>query len=355
MEDACRDRPVAAFRADFVSDTVTRPDSAMLAAMAAAPLGDEQREGDPTADKLASTVAVMTGKQAGLFMPSGTLCNLVAVAVHCRPGEALIAERSSHVVTSELGGAAVVAGVLSLTVEGERGVFGISAVDRALDALSGSRAPKARLLCAEQTHNRGGGAVWPVAALAELGREARGRGLSTHLDGARLLNAVAATGEPADSHAAEWDSVWIDLSKGLGCPVGAVLCGSADFIAEADVWKRRLGGAMRQSGVLAAAALHALETHPDRFAKDNALARYIAEGLGTIASIEILHAPVQSNLIFVDFAATGRTAREIAAVLSTKGIRIAVEGATRARIATHCDVDEADAEALLAALRLACG
>lgn len=354
MHHTLSDRSATTIRADFVSDTVTRPDAAMFAAIAAAPLGDEQREGDPTADRLAAVVAAMTGKEAGLFMPSGTLCNLVAVAVHCRPGEALIAERSSHVVTSELGGAAVVAGALSLTLEGERGLFDIAAVDRALDALSGTRAPRARLLCAEQTHNRGGGAVWPVARLSALGAEARARGLATHLDGARLLNAVAATGEPADRHAAEWESVWIDLSKGLGCPAGAVLCGSAAFVAEADVWKRRLGGALRQSGVLAAAALQALETHPDRFAKDNALARRIAEGLAMIPGVALLHAPVESNLIFVDVAATGHTAREIATALAAEGLRIGVEGPTRARIVTHCDLTEGDADALLDALRQAC-
>lgn len=353
MQDAPTDRP--SIRADFVSDTVTRPDAAMFAAMAAAPLGDEQREGDPTADRLARVIADMTGKEAGLFMPSGTLCNLVAVAVHCRPGEALIAERSSHVVTSELGGSAAVAGALTLTLEGRRGIFDFAAVEAALDTLSGTRAPRARLLCAEQTHNRGGGAVWPVAALTALGATARAHGLATHLDGARLLNAVAATGEPAHRHAAEWDSVWVDLSKGLGCPVGAVLCGSAAFIAEADIWKRRLGGALRQSGVLAAAALHALEAHPDRFARDNALARRIADGLEAIPGIAVLHPPVQSNLLFVDVAGTGRTAREIAAALAVEGLRIGVEGPTRARIVTHCDVTGADADALLAALRRICG
>lgn len=340
--------------ADFVSDTVTRPDAAMLAAMTAATLGDEQREGDPTTDRLCAEVAALLGKEAGLYLPSGTLCNLVAIAVHCRPGDAIIAERTAHAVNSELGGLSAVAGALALTLDGHRGQFTVEAVEAALAGLSGSRAPRARLLLVEQTHNRGGGAVWPVEALDVLGRAARARGLATHMDGARLLNAEVASGHPAARHAAQFDTVWLDLSKGLGCPAGAVLCGGADFIAEADIWKRRLGGALRQSGLLAAAGLHALHGYPERLAADHALARKLAERLRGLPGLRLLHEPIETNLVFVEFPETGRPASAIAAALRAQGIRIGLEGPRTARLVTHRDLRPGDIDLLIDALAPLC-
>jgi threonine aldolase len=328
------------FRIDLVSDTVTRPDSAMLAAMSSAELGDEQREGDPTSQRLCRRVAEMLGKEAAIFLPSGTMCNLVAAAVHCRPGDVIIAERSAHVVSSELGGVAAVAGALAITVEGERGQFAFDAVEAVLKGLSGGRAPRARLLWTEQTHNRGGGSVWPVAALRNLADAGRARGLATHMDGARLLNAVVASGMSAAEHAAGFDSVWIDFSKGLGCPAGAVLAGCRDFIAEAEIWKRRLGGALRQSGVLAGAALHALDEFEPRLARDHALAAALADGVREVQGVAILYEPVQTNLVFVDLSATGIAAPSLDARLRKAGIRIGMEGRSVLRLVTHADLVE---------------
>ena len=332
---------------DLVSDTVSRPDDRMRMAMASAELGDEQREGDPTTNLLCTRVAEMLGKEAALFLPSGTLCNLVAASVWCRPGEAIVADASSHVIGSELGGVSAVSGALMLSIAGTRGQFGWEEVDRTIASLVGTRAPQARLLWVEQTHNRGGGSVWAPDTLRALTDAARGKGLLCHMDGARLLNAAVASGTTPDVHASGFDSVWIDLSKGLGCPAGAVLAGSAEFIRRADVWKRRLGGALRQSGVLAAAGLYALQGYEDRLARDHANARALAQGLASILGLEILHEPVETNLLFVSTKSSGMTAVEVQAALRDAGIRVGVEGQTVLRMVTHWDIDAADVDRVL--------
>jgi threonine aldolase len=336
---------------DLVSDTVTRPDAGMRAAMSEAQVGDEQREGDPTTDRLCEAVSALLGKDASLFLPSGTLCNLVATAVLCRPGEAIIADHTAHVLGSELGGFAAVTGALMVTIVGKRGQYTADDVVAATRSLVGTRAPKARLVWVEQTHNRGGGSVWPVEALHHLADACKARGLYSHMDGARLLNAVAASGVAAKHHAAPFDSVWIDLSKGLGCPAGAVLSGSREFIAEADIWKRRLGGALRQSGVLAAAGLYALDGYEERLRRDSALARHLVQELGSLPELKILFEPVETNIVFVDVAMAGIDAGTIAARLKEHGIRVGVEGETTLRLVTHKDVDMAGIDATVDRLR----
>jgi threonine aldolase len=338
-------------RIDLVSDTVTRPDAAMLAAMASAELGDEQREGDPTSNRLCREVAGMLGKEAAIFLPSGTMCNLVAASVHCRPGEVIIADRGAHVITSELGGIAAVSGALALTIEATRGQFPFATVEAAINGLSGGRAPRARLVWVEQTHNRGGGSVWPIEALGELARACQARGLASHMDGARLLNAAVASGAPPAQHAAEFDSVWIDFSKGLGCPTGAVLAGTRGFITEAEVWKRRLGGALRQSGILAAAALHALDGYEERLARDHALATALADRLRQVPGLAVLKGPVETNLVFIDVSQSGIDAHHLSAQLLQQGIRVGVESCTELRLVTHAAVTRSgidEAAALIA-------
>jgi len=237
---------------DLYSDTMTRPSAAMRRAMAEAEVGDEQKREDPTTNKLQEMVARILGKEAAVFLPSGSMCNAIAVKTHTQAGEAIICERLAHVYRSEFGGAAVLSGVTTEPIDGMQGIFTPDQVNQAL-ARFGAYSAVPRVLCVEQTHNFGAGSVWPLEQLRAVSKIAHDRGMKTHMDGARLFNAQVASGIPAKEFAATFDSVWIDLSKGLGCGVGAVLAGSADFIARAWRFKHMFGGAMRQSGNLAAA------------------------------------------------------------------------------------------------------
>jgi threonine aldolase len=326
----------------------------MRAAIAQAAVGDEQRGEDPCVNQLCERVANLLGKEAALFLPSGTMCNHVAIAVHCRPGDELIAAESSHIITSEGAGAAVLAGTLVRAIACERGIFTGEDVARAVRPRR-AKSPRSRLLAVEQTHNRGGGSIWPLAALQSVAKSARAHGLALHMDGARLLNAVVASGVAAKVFAAPFDSVWLDLSKGLGCPVGGVLAGSGSFIEAAWVWKHRLGGALRQAGILAAAGLYALDHHVERLAEDHANARAFAQRIARIRGIRLDPGNVETNLVFFDVEETGRTAEEIAARLRSSGVRIGVEDLHRMRAVTHLDVDRAAVELAADALKEAIG
>src|SRR5438477_5148697 len=253
---------------DLFSDTMTKPTPGMRRAMAEAPVGDEQRREDPTTNALQERVAEMLGKEAAVFLPSGTMCNEVAVKTHCVPGDALLCDRLAHIMRSEFGGAAALSGVTTDQIEGSHGIFTPHQLEAALANFS-PYSPLPRLVCVEQTHNFGGGAVWPLGQLRDVCKIAHDRGMLTHMDGARLFNAQVASGISAKEFAATFDSVWIDLSKGLGCPVGAVLAGSSDFIKRSWRFKHMFGGAMRQSGIIAAAGIYALEHHIDRLADDH--------------------------------------------------------------------------------------
>lgn len=336
-------------RIDLVSDTATRPCAAMRAAMASAEVGDEQRGEDPSVRALCQRVASLLGKEQAMFLPSGTLCNQIAVLVHCRPGDEIIAAQDAHIITSEGAGAAVLAGSFVRTVESPRGIFGGAQVDAAVRARK-PKAPRSRLVALEQTCNRGGGSVWPLAAVEEVARAARAHGLALHMDGARLLNAAVASGVGAERYAAPMDSVWLDLSKGLGCPVGGVLAGSADFIEQAWIWKHRLGGAMRQAGILAAAGLHALEHNVARLAEDHANARAFAQRIAALPGVRLDPPQVDTNLVFFDVRDTGLAAEDISRALLAHDVRIGIEGGTRMRAVTHLDVSEQDCLQAAAAL-----
>jgi threonine aldolase len=259
--------------------------------MARSEVGDEQRREDPTANRLQERVAAMLGKEAAVFLPSGSMCNAVAIKTHTQPSDAILCDRFAHVYRSEFGSHAVLGGVTTEPIEGERGRFTVEQVKEALARFGGYGAIP-RLLCVEQTHNYGGGTIWPLQQLGDVCNLAHERGLATHMDGARLLNASVASGISPREYAATCDSVWVDLSKGLGCPVGAVLAGSKDFINRAWRWKHLFGGAMRQSGILAGAGLYALEHHIDRLREDHDNAKLLANG------IELDTPAPETNIVF---------------------------------------------------------
>jgi threonine aldolase len=261
----------------------------MRQAMADADVGDEQLAEDPTVNKLQERTAELLGKEAALFLPSGTMCNLIAVKTHTRPGDLILADKRCHIMRAESGGAALVSGVMLELLDGDRGIFSADQVQAAIPKSKNVYHPYPTLLCVENTHNYGGGSIWPMKTLREAAEVARAKDLAVHMDGARLFNASVAAGIPAKDFAAVADSVWIDLSKGLGCPVGAVLAGSAEFIDRARRYKHMFGGAMRQAGVIAAAGLYALDHHIERLAQDHANARRLAEGLSRSPKVKILY------------------------------------------------------------------
>ena len=332
-------------RVNLFSDTQTRPTVAMKAAMLEAELGDEQHGDDPTVNALCDRVAALLGKEAALFLPSGTMCNVVAIRTHCRAGDEVLAHRTAHILESEGGAHAALSGVQILTLDGPRGQFDPETVRAAIRPRSRYE-PSQRLLAVEQTANSGGGSVWPLTRLEAVAAVARAQGWATHMDGARLLNASIAADVPAARMAARFDSVWIDFTKGLGAPLGAVLAGPAEFIDAAWRWKQRLGGALRQAGICAAACLHALDHHVARLAEDHALARVLAEGLGRLPGLAV--EPPETNLVFADPAGTGLDAEEIAARLARRGVLVSVAG-HRLRACTHLDVTPALVEEALAA------
>ncbi|HET6518232.1 MAG TPA: threonine aldolase family protein, partial [Geminicoccaceae bacterium] len=298
-------------RINLYSDTQTRPTPAMRRAMAEAPVGDEQRGEDPTVNRLCAMVAGLLGKEAAVFLPSGTMCNEIAILVHCQRGDEIIADRTAHVITAEGGGPAALAGALVNPLDGAAGVFTAEQARAAVRARS-RYSPRTRVIVVEQTSNFGGGTVWPLAGIRAVAEVAGEHGLALHMDGARLMNAVVASNAAAREHALPFDSAWLDLSKGLGCPVGAVLAGSADFIEAAWRWKQRIGGAMRQAGIIAAAGVFALEHHVARLAEDHANARAFAGRIAGVPGILVEPERVQTNIVFFDVAGTGLGAPEIA-------------------------------------------
>lgn len=321
---------------DFYSDTKTRPTRAMRETVLDCAVGDEQKAEDPTTIELCSRVADLLGKEAAVFLPSGTMCNEVAINVHTNPGDEVICARSSHILFFETGGPAALSGVMMQPLDGENGIF--SGADVAAATRPTSRyAPKSSLVCVEQTSNLGGGAVWPLATLDAVATQAHSAGLATHMDGARLMNAVVKSGVAAADYAAGYDSVWIDFTKGLGAPVGAVLAGSADFIADAWRVKQRMGGAMRQSGIVAAMCAYALDHHVDRLADDHALAADLGERVSAMRLVTDVK-PVETNILIFDLATEAPTAAELVAALAAHDIQVGAFGERRIRVVTHLDV-----------------
>ena len=347
MTPAPRDRSLPPVRINLMSDTQTRPTPGMRETMARAEVGDEQIGDDPTTNALCERVAELLGKQAAVFMPSGTMCNVAATLVHCRPGDEILAHPSAHVLTREGGAHAALGGFQITALPGDDGLFTPDTLRAAIQPPSRYSAPQ-RVVTVEQTANIGGGTVWKKTDLDAIADIAHAHGLITHMDGARLMNACVATGISARDMADGWDSVWIDFSKGLGAPIGAVIAGTDDFIDEAWRWKQRLGGAMRQSGVCAAACLYALDHHVERLADDHANARALARGLAQIPGITV-NQP-QTNLVFFDPSETGIDTVRMMSELDRRGI---LAGALdhRIRACTHLDVSAAMIEETVAAVR----
>ena len=337
---------------DLISDTATRPSPEMRRFMAEAPVGDEQLGEDPSVNRLQEMVAELTGKEAALFLPSGTMCNIIGIKLHTQPGDKIILDRHAHPFTSEAGGPGLLAGVLTHLVDGVRGVFTAQQVEEAAQPGDGIHTPPTTLVCIENTHNRGGGKIWPLETLEAVADKAHELGLKVHLDGARLLNAVVATGIPAHVWCAKMDTCWIDLSKGLGCPVGAVLAGDRETIRRARRYKQMFGGAMRQAGIIAAAGIYALQHNVERLAEDHANARLLATGLAEIPGIAIDPDEVETNIVFFDVEGTGRTAQEINQALIGHGVRMGAVGRTRMRAVTHLDVSRADIERAVEVMRM---
>jgi len=331
---------------NLYSDTQSQPGAEMRRAMAVAEVGDEQRRLDPTVNELQERVAALLGHEAGLFLPSGTMCNQIAIRLHVRPGgDEVYLHRSSHPIVAEAGGAAALSGALVCPLEGEGGIFSAAALEAALRDPTDNHQPRSRLVCVEQTTNMGGGRVWPRAAIDAVLAVARQRGLRSHLDGARLLNAAVAAAEPAAAYAAGFDSAWLDFTKGLGAPVGACLVGPRETIEEAWRYKQMLGGAMRQAGIVAAGALWALDHNVERLAEDHANARLLAAGLAAIDGVAIDPAAVETNIVIFEVADAAGLVAELAAA----GIEMGAFGG-RVRAVTHLDVDRAGVERAVAAV-----
>ena len=338
---------VPAIRINLYSDTQTRPTPAMREAMSRAEVGDEQAGNDPTVHALCDRVAALLGKETAVFLPSGTMCNVVAILTHCRAGEEVIAHETSHILTSEGAAHAAFTGVQILQLKGARGLFTAEDVRAAIRPRT-RYAPTQRLLEVEQTANIGGGAVWPLTQLNAVAAVARGEGWATHMDGARLMNACVASGIAAQEMAASFDSVWIDFTKGLGAPLGAVLAGSAAFIDDAWRWKQRLGGSMRQAGICAAACLYALDHNVDRLAEDHRNAKALARGLRQMPNVAVEEP--ETNLVFFDPADAGLPAPELIRRLRLQGVHLSLLGG-RVRACTHLDVTEAMIEEALGLIR----
>ncbi|HET6608371.1 MAG TPA: GntG family PLP-dependent aldolase [Rhodopila sp.] len=343
-----QDRSLPPVRVNLYSDTQTRPSPAMKEAMMRAEVGDEQHGDDPTIDALCDRMAALTGKEAAMFLPSGTMCNQIAILTHCRPGDEILAHENSHIASNEGGGPGALAGASIRGLRGARGMFDIAAIEAALFEPR-RNAPPQTLLEVEQTANDGGGSVWPLGLLNSVLTAAHDHGMQTHMDGARLMNAVVASGVPAREMVAGCDSVWLDFTKGLGAPLGAVLCGSSAFIDAAWRWKQRLGGSLRQAGICAAACLYALDHNIDRLAEDHANAKVLARGLAQIQGLAVEEP--ETNLVFFDTAGAGLTADELADRVRLEGVMLSTVGRHRVRACTHLDVDAEGVDYAVRAIR----
>lgn len=328
---------------DFRSDTVTRPTLGMKEAMANAEVGDDVFGDDPTVHRLQKRLAEMLGQEASLFVPSGTMSNQIGIRVHCRSGDEILCEAGCHLYNYEQGGYAQLSGV---AVRPITGTYGILEIDQLVDLLQPEdpHRVRTRLVWLENTHNRGGGRILPYAGVEAICTWAHQNGLATHLDGARLFNAVVATGIDAARWARHFDTVSVCFSKGLGAPVGSALAGPRDLIAEAVRHRKVLGGGMRQAGFLAAAALYALEHHVDRLAEDHANAQRLADGIRGIEQLRLEPDTFDTNIVFFRVDPAWGTAQEFVAAMKERGLLMYAPQRTVVRAVTHLDVGTEDVD-----------
>ena len=335
---------------DLRSDTVTRPTPGMLAAMTAAAVGDDVFGEDPTVNELERRAAALFGMEAGLFVPSGTMSNQVAVRLHCQPQDEVLLETTSHIYQWESGGPAALSGVTCRPIDAPRGVLDVPHLEGKIRP-DDPHCVRTRLVCLENTHNRGGGTVYPLDTVRAVSAWARSNGLAMHLDGARVWNAIVATGVPAKEWARHFDTVSVCFSKGLGAPVGSALLGPKDLIARGRRIRKLFGGGMRQAGFLAAACLYAMDHHVERLAQDHANARLIAAAVRDVPGLRLVPPEAETNLVWFEVDPALGTAREVADRLKAKGVLVAALGQNVVRAVTHLDVSREQCERAAAAIR----
>lgn len=335
---------------DLRSDTVTRPSAAMRRAMAEAEVGDDVIDIDPTVQRLEQTIAAMLGKERALFMPSGSMTNQIAVRIHCKPGDEFLCEEDCHIYNYEQGAFAQLSGVVARTISGDHGVLRLPHLEGKVRPIN-EHMVRTKMLALENTHNRASGRVQPLEAIDEVTAWARSHGLATHLDGARLFNAVVATGIPADRWARDFDTISVCFSKGLGAPVGSALIGSAPLIREARHHRKAFGGGMRQSGIIAAGALFALQHNLPLLAKDHQKARRLAETIQSIPRLSLPVPSIDSNIVIFTLDPSLGTAPGFVDRLASKQVRAMATGPQSIRFVTHLDVDMPQIERTCAILR----
>lgn len=332
---------------DLRSDTVTRPSEEMFEAMRNAPLGDDVLGDDPTVIELERLAAETMGKEAAMFVPSGTMGNQIAVAVHCRPGDAILIEEEAHILYYEVGGPALIAGVVSWTLPSKRGTIDPENVERHV-LRANLHTPGTTLLCLENTHNRAGGAIIPLDAMKAYREVADRHEMRVHLDGARVFNAAVALGVPVAEIAQHAHTVNFCLSKGLRSPIGSLLCGPADFIETARIWRKRLGGGMRQAGILAACGIVSLTKNVDRLAEDHRRAKWIGREIADVPGLCVSPEEIETNMVVVG---TQTPAIECQALLIEKGVMCLPVGANKLRLVLHADIDDEKAARAVDAFR----
>ncbi len=334
---------------DLRSDTVTVPTPEMREVMARAEVGDDVFGEDPLVNRLQAEMAHLTGKEAALFVPSGTMGNQVCIKTHTQPGDEIITERNSHIFNYECGSPALLSSVQVMPIQGIDGHFTLEQLKEVIRP-DNIHHPTTRLICIENTHNRAGGAIFPLKEIQRIYEFAQEKQLKMHLDGARLWNASVATGIPIKEYCRYFDSISLCFSKGLGAPVGSIIVGSREFIKRARYFRKAFGGGMRQAGILAAAALFAVQNNLSGLVYDHLRARCLAEALAEIPGIDINLKATQTNIVIFDVKNTGLTAQEVTNQLAEKGIRMLAVSGTRLRAVTHFQVSDADIKQTIKAL-----
>lgn len=338
---------------DLRSDTVTRPSTAMRQAIAAAEVGDDVLGDDPTVIRLQQRSAELLGKEAALYVPSGSMANMVSIRSVCEAGDEIICDDTTHSYNYETGGPAALCGASMKLIDGPRGLFTAEQVVACLRPRN-PHSPRSRMTIIENTNNRGGGTIWPIEQVAAVASVSHEHGLHVHMDGARLMNACVATGRKPTDYTRRVDSVSMCFSKGLGAPVGSIVAGPAPFIERCQRFRKQFGGAMRQAGILAAAALYALDHNIDRLSEDHANARRFADGIATLPGIRLDRAGVQTNIVIFEVDSALGTADEFSSTLRKHGVWMFAVGPQRLRAVAHMDVSSAQIDQAIAAFREIC-
>lgn len=325
-------------RIDLYSDTHSRPSDEMRNIIASAEVGDEQQFLDPNVNFLCKKISKLLGKESAVFLPSGTMCNQIAFKVHCNPGDEIILDQGAHPINSEAGGPSAISMAQTRSIATKRGIFSPEQVIKSIRP-NERYSPVSRVLSVENTTGFGGGAVWPISSIKDVCDVAHNAGILTHMDGARLMNAVVESGTSAKEYASYFDSIWIDLSKGLGCPFGAVLLGNSDFIENAWKYKQMMGGAMRQAGMLAAAGIFALDNNINRLRDDHENAREFANSIASIPGIKLTFNTCETNIVFFDVSETKYTAHVLSERLLDRGLYIGALDEFTMRAVTYLNIN----------------